>query len=578
MRSAKLAGAMFALALSLLAALALAAPPRAAPKYVAAQPLAEILTTPVGPVQSGPVQVPIITWGGDIATILGNGNAKATDRSSVFGKLGLNLQLLREDVFAKQLEAYLAGRSPFLRGTLGMVQMAADATARDPRTRPVVIYQLTWSTGGDALVVKGGIKTAKDLRGKTVALQAYGPHVDYLAKILADAGLSMKEVKLKWVADLTGSANSPASALADAGVDAAMVIIPDAMALTSRGTVGTGAEDSVKGARILLTTKTASRIITDVYAVRSDYLQANRPTVENFVRGLLQSQEALKQLVAAKSTRAAEYNKTMQAAAQILLDSAQAQADAEGMVADAEFTGFAANQSFFERRDSPRGFAQLNGEIQTALVAIGLTKGQMPLDHAKWDYARLAGNLQDTRLVETPRFDTAQVATVVTRKQQQGKLAEGELFSFEVFFKPNQDNFPVDQYQEAFKQVVNLASTYGGAIITVEGHSDPMGYLRQKKDGAAQVVLTRTQQSAKNLSLSRASAVREAVVNFAKGRGVNLDPSQFAVVGHGIMQPRTGMCGADPCAPKSEQEWFSNMRVEFRIIQIEAESSVFKPL
>lgn len=551
---------------------------KAAPKYVAAQPLADLVQTPVGPLRPGPVQVPIITWGGDIATILANGNTKNTDKASVFGKLGLNLRLVREDVFAKQLEAYLSGGSPYLRGTLGMVQMAADAAHRDPRTRPVVIYQMTWSAGGDALVVKAGVKTAKDLRGKTIALQAYGPHVDYLAKVLVDAGLSMKDVKLKWVADLTGTANTPGAALHDAGVDAALVIIPDALALTSRGTVGTGAEDSVKGARILLTTKTANRIITDVYAVRADYLQANRAEVENFVRGLLQGQEALKQLVAAKSTRGAEFTKTMQAAAQILLDSAQAQADAEGMVGDAEFTPFAANQNFFEKKDAPRSFAQLNSEIQAALAAIGLTRGQAALDHAKWDYARLTGNLQETKLVETPRFDTAQVATVVTKKQQQGKLSEGELFAFEVFFKPNQDNFSVEQYQDAFKQVVNLATTYGGAIITVEGHSDPMGYLRQKKEGAAQVVLSRTQQSAKNLSVSRASAVREAVVAYAKSRGANLDPSQFAVIGHGIMQPRTGMCGGDPCAPKSEQEWFSNMRVEFRIIQIEAESSAFKPL
>jgi len=38
------------------------------------------------------------------------------------------------------------------------------------------------------------------------------------------------------------------------------------------------------------------------------------------------------------------------------------------------------------------------------------------------------------------------------------------------------------------------------------------------------------------------------------------------------------MCGSDPCPPKTEQDWYSNMRVEFRIIQIEAEASAFKPL
>jgi hypothetical protein len=91
-------------------------------------------------------------------------------------------------------------------------------------------------------------------------------------------------------------------------------------------------------------------------------------------------------------------------------------------------------------------------------------------------------------------------------------------------------------------------------------------------------VLGRTQQSAKNLSVSRALGVRDSVIAHAKSQGVALDASQFAVVGHGIGQPKTGVCGGDPCAPKSEQEWLSNMRVEFRVIQIEAEASAFKPL
>ena len=547
-------------------------------QFIQSPPLAQSVTTAVGAVALGPVQVPIITWGGDIATVLANGNAKVTSKSSIFGKLGLNLRLFREDVFATQLEAYLSGRSPYLRGTLGMINMATEAANRDPRTRPVAIYQLTWSAGGDALVVKQSIKATRDLRGKTVALQAYGPHVDYLSKILADAGLTPKDVNIRWTADLTGSAKSPAAALRDAGVDAALVIIPDALALTSSGTVGTGAEDSVKGARILLSTKTANRIIADVYAVRSDYLQSNRAEVEKFVQGLLQGEEALRKLVANKQARAAEFKDAMSAAARELLDSAQAVSDAEGMVRDAEFPGVAGNAAFFARTENPRGFATLNKEIQTAFASLGLLARAAPLEHAAWDYRRLGAGADVAAAPEARRFDADKVASMVARRQSQGKLQEGELFSFEVFFKPNQDKFTTDLYGEAFKRVTGLAATYGGAIITVEGHSDPMAYLRAKREGAADLVLGRTQQSARNLSLSRAIAVRDSLIAYAKAQGVSLDSSQFAVVGHGITHPKTGICGSDPCPPKSEAEWQSNMRVEFRILQVEAEASAFKPL
>jgi ABC-type nitrate/sulfonate/bicarbonate transport system substrate-binding protein/outer membrane protein OmpA-like peptidoglycan-associated protein len=559
----------------LLAALAW---PLAAVEFVQPVPLAKSVTTPVGNVASGPVQVPIITWGGDIATLHANGNAVSTAPGSIFGKQGLQLRLVREDVFAKQLEAYLAGRSPYLRGTLGMINMAAEAASRDPRTKPVVIYQMTWSSGGDALVVGPNIKSVKDLRGKAIAVQAFGPHVDYLTKILTDGGLSTRDVTLKWVADLTGTNNSPAAALRAKQADAAFVIIPDAMALTSNGTVGTGAEDSVKGARILLSTKTANRIIADVYAVRADYLASNRDAVERLVRGLIEGETALRQLVTNKATRGAEYKTTMSAAAKILLDSEQALADAEGMYGDAQFVRGAGNVAFFADAKNPRRMEILNNEIQQAFVPLGLLASRVLIAGAPFDFARLSGAAPAAAAPEAPRFNQNEVAGIVAKRQSQGRLSEGELFSFEVQFKPNQDKFPAELYADAFKKVASLAATYGGAVITVEGHSDPLGYLRAKKDGASQVVLSRTQQSAKNLSVARALGVRDSVIAFARAQGIALDPTQFAVVGHGIGQPKTGVCGADPCAPKDEQEWLSNMRVEFRVIQIEAEASAFKPL
>jgi len=564
---------LLAVATGLMSGLAMAT------QYVTPVPLSSSITTPVGPVASGPTQVPIITWGGDIATVLANGNGASTSANSIFGKQGLQLRLVREDVFSKQLEAYLAGRSPYLRGTLGMIHMAAEAASRDPRTKPVIVYQMTWSAGGDALVVGPGVQAVKDLRGKSIAVQAYGPHVDYLAKILADAGLTTRDVTLKWVPDITGTKNSPAAAMRAKEVDAALVIIPDAMALTSNGAVGTGAEDSVKGARILLSTKTANRIIADVYAVRADYLATNRDAVERFVRGLIQGEEALRALVANKATRANEYKAAIGGAAQLLLDSAQATADVEGMYNDAQFVQIAGNVSFFTDPKNPRRMEQLNGEIQQAFVGLGLIGSRVPITAVAWDFARLgAAAGQPIAAVEASRFDPGQVAGIVARRQSQGRLGEGELFGFEVQFKPNQDRFATESYADAFKRVVNLAATYGGAVITVEGHSDPLGYLRAKQDGAAQIVLARTQQSAKNLSVSRAISVRDSVIAYAKAQGISLDASQFAVVGHGIEQPKTGTCGADPCPPKTEQEWLSNMRVEFRVIQIEAEASAFKPL
>ncbi|WP_035275866.1 ABC transporter substrate-binding protein [Desulfogranum japonicum] len=547
--------------------------------YMEVQALQNKISTPVGEVRSkNTVQVPLITWGGDEATILANGNAATTSSGSIFSEKGLHITLTREDIFTNQIKNYLKGDTPYIRGTLGMLNMALGVLNKDPRTRPIVIYQLTWSNGGDCLVVKDGIRTAKDLQGKTIALQAYGPHVYYLSKVLSDAGLSLRDVTVKWVKDLTGTAETPMEAFYDSNVDAALMISTDGLLLTSNGTVGTGAEGSVKGAKILLSTKTANRVISDVYAVRSDYYQSHRQEVERFVHGLMLAEEQFSHIVKNSANRQKQYMQTMTAAAQILLDSPDAVADAEALYGDCEFVGFAGNVRFLTDSNYPRNLQTLADQVQSALITLGLLDTKITLTAAELDYTRLKQGLTEVEDVVLPKFDTAQVSTLVQRKQQQGALEEGELFSFEVFFQPNQNTFAADMYAKDFDRVIDLASTYGGAIITVEGHSDPLGYLKAKKRGDSKLLLTKVKQSAKNLSLSRANAVRTSLINYASKRGIIMDETQFAVVGHGIMKPRNGLCGSDPCAPKTEQQWRDNMRVEFRIIQIEAESSVFKPL
>lgn len=544
--------------------------------YVQSPPLKQVVKSGVRDcVDQATIQLPFITWGGDIATILSNGNQKTTSKGSIFNKLGVSVKLKREDIFAKQLDAYLKCDSPFLRGTIGMINLASEVTESDPRTKLKVFYQLTWSVGGDALVVKNNIKTPKNLRGKTVALQAYGPHVDYLAKILKDAGLKLSDVNIKWVKDLTGTDNTPMSAFYEKGIDAALVIIPDALALTSNGTVGTGAEDSVKGARILLSTKTANRVVADVYAVRTDFYNRNKAFVENLATGLLQGQKKLREIFRSKNSNSAEYSSLVKSSGKLLLDSENAIKDVEGMYLDAEFVGLNGNQKFLHSSTYPRRMSKLNNEVQASLKTIGLLNASNKIEGLKLSYQK--SNVRDDS-VDTPRFNKQKVAQVIAKKQRQGTLKDGELYSFEVYFKPNQNSFSAELYRDAFEKVINLASTYGGALITVEGHSDPMGYLRKKKSNESTVVLSRIKQSAKNLSLTRANAVRDSLVKFAKTKAVTLDPSQFAIVGHGINSPKTGKCGGDPCSPKTKDEWLSNMRVSFRIIQVEAEESVFNPL
>lgn len=546
-------------------------------EYLDAKPLREVVTAKAKPVASGKVQLPMITWGGDVATI-------HTVEKGLFKDRGLQVELVVENNFPKQVEATLTGKSPYLRGTMGMIQAAAEVFEREGIDL-VVIYQLTWSNGGDAMVVRPGIKKPSDLKGKQIALQLYGPHMDYLANILNSGQVPLNRVDLKWLKELTlptydtrGKTIDPVNAfLEDDSLDAVMGIIPDALSLTSGGEGGTGAAGSVKGAKILLSTKTASRVIADVYAVRSDYLKSNRAAVEKLVRALMAGQEDFAKLQAEKAGRRAEHQQVLSKAADLLLGSPQATPDVEALLGDCEFVGHPGNVAFFTGRGTTRNLDRLSKEIRTSFAQMGLTRGKIALEDAAWDYAALGQGLKNVGQVQRaakPQFDTKRVAAKVEERiavEPTTWAEEGTLFQIEINFEPNQSEFSASVYADDFGKAVEIAQTYGGSLIVVEGHSDPLGILKAKQKGEQSAVIRQMEQQAKNLSLSRSRAVRTSFLEYCKKKNLVIDESQFVAVGLGVSTPKFS-------PPRTKEEWAANRRVVFRIKQVEAELTEFSPL
>jgi len=361
-----------------------------------------------------------------------------------------------------------------------------------------------------------------------------------------------------------------------------MAIIPDALTLTSDGKVGTGAEGSVKGAKILLTTQTANRIIADVYAVREDYYQANKAKVEKFTHALMVGQEQLDGLLKAKNQRQAEYRQLVAKSATLLFGASQATAEVEGLLAGGAYmVGHTGNVQFFTSTAlGARTLQNLTSEVQTSFVAMGLLVAKSSaLLGAEWNFNTLAAGLAMARLtsapaaVPTPTLDRNRAEARVA-KEISAELSgweEGTLFVVEINFQPNQKVFTEAQYANDFAKAIKLVQTYGGALITVEGHSDPMGLAQAKQKGENAQVLAQIEQAGKNLSLDRANAVKATFLAYAKKNGVALAGDDFIAVGMGVRAPKFG-------SPKTKDEWLENMRVVFRIKNIEAELSEFQPL
>lgn len=514
---------------------------------------------------SGTVFMNMIVWGADGVTLAANGNAMTT-AGGEFRDAGLAVELAVEDDFAEQVRQYLRCTTPFLRGTLGMLLAASEITEADPRTEQVIIHQLSWSAG-DAIVAGPGIRRAQDLAGKRIAVQQFGPHLDFVGRVLEDAGLRIDDVKIVWTGDLTGDGDdTPGAALASGRADAAAVISPDARILTGDG-VGTGAEGSVRGATVIFSTREATGAISDVISVRRDYFEANRGDVEAIVRAMLRAEERVRRAMAKGGPEQAAIAGAM---GRELLGGLPPE-EGVGLWQDAISAGWAGNAQHFTDKRHPRRYEVLSEEISGILIGAGVLDHPVTLRTAGWDYAALAEGLSDVSERQIAAFDTEAVAAEVKSLRERGALEDAVRLAFEVQYEPGSAEFSTEAYRSFFEEVIRLAATYGAATFVVEGHADPLHFLRRERAGADPIELRAIRTQAKNLSLERAQKLVSALMAYGAEHGVALNRDQFTVDGVGIESPKAPV-------PATEAQWRSNMRARTLVLHVLAEATEFSPL
>ncbi len=74
------------------------------------RPLTDVVRVKAKPVKySNKISIPMITWGGDVATIY-------AEKAGIFQDNGLSVSLFVENIFSKQVSRCLSGETPYLRG------------------------------------------------------------------------------------------------------------------------------------------------------------------------------------------------------------------------------------------------------------------------------------------------------------------------------------------------------------------------------------------------------------------------------------------------------------------------------
>src|SRR5580658_3065608 len=137
-----------------------------------------------------------------------------------------------------------------------------------------VVMPVDYSAGGDAILATTGIRTIRDLKGRRVAFQPSSPSDFLLGYALAQAGLSQSDIRA-----INATPEGVVAIMASGSVDAGVTYEPSVSMIRKLG----GGNQF----HVLLSSREARGLITDVLALREESIAKNPKFVQALIRGTL---------------------------------------------------------------------------------------------------------------------------------------------------------------------------------------------------------------------------------------------------------------------------------------------------
>lgn len=224
-----------------------------------------------------PLVVGLVSWPGYAGGIVANNGFEPATESLFYKKYGLQVKfVLIEDIDARG-KAFVRGGPDGVDVVWSTVDFWSNESPNyinsgmDARA----IMQVDWSRGGDALVVREGIKSIEDLKGKTISLVQYTPSHWLLESLLQKSSLSEEDkesVRAKLI--FSQDTMTARAAFAAGQADATVVWEPDVSTALVR-----------PGSSILASSKENPELIADVMVAKENFIEQNPKTLEAFMRG-----------------------------------------------------------------------------------------------------------------------------------------------------------------------------------------------------------------------------------------------------------------------------------------------------
>jgi NitT/TauT family transport system substrate-binding protein len=381
--------------------------------------------------------------------------------------------------------------------------------------RPKAFMQVDWSRGGDAIIVKRGINTVNDLKGKKIAVAVPSPAQTLLMTALEAANLKYTDVEVIKTTD-----NLKAGQMfRTAEVDAAVVWSPDDILATR----------DVPGSKVLLTTQNQSHVIADIFFAKESFLNGNREMVNGFYEGWM---KAVAELKANPDNR--------QKAAKYLAELYDlAPEDAMGMTEVVYWTGHGDNVNFFGLNPEYRG--QRGEDLYTKMSKNFVMTGDAANEAPAWRSAIFTGAVQAANEKLTGPLYAAEASKTFTAPTAAEKAAPA------IASKPVSINFASGKFQldENAKTIIDLqfadvAKSFANSRVRIEGNTDNVGGKQMNAE----------------LSRKRAQAVADYLATQYR-----IDKNRFVIIGNGPDKPVPGCEGNQDEACKAK-----NRRTEFQLI------------
>lgn len=454
------------------------------------------------------IKIGVVTWGGYAGGQYFNEGFQASKTSRFYQDYGLKVEFVLNDDVDASLNAWKSGDIDLHWYTIDAFPTIMEGLQNFD---PVVLWQADWSRGGDAVVVRRGISSVGDLKGKSIAVAELTPSHSFLLYLLNAGGLSLDDVDIKPQA----SAIDAAAAFKSQQVDAAVVWSPDDEQCIR----------AVAGSKVLESTRSASNIIADVFFAKRDFVENNRDALQKLYQGWM--------------IGAAEINSNPSAkdkAADILAAGLGIpRSDAMGAIDNVRLVTHGDNLNFFGLNPSYKGVTgeALYSRMTNEYRALGFAEGA-----GNWRRVTYPGAVQGTNI--SGAIHEAEAAKDFTKVTEEEGANREAIATKQVSISFRTGEYRLDENAKYIidREFVDIAKAFGNARIRIEGNTDNVG------------------STSSNVALSKRRA--QAVADYLTAEH-GMSANRFIVIGNGPSKPVADNSTEDGRA--------QNRRTDFELIR-----------